>query len=57
MKKYVLLGLIAGAALSALLIYLKRKQDQGLEFNGFFDSSTVADDLFGDAFLEAPDKL
>jgi hypothetical protein len=57
MKKYVLLGLVAGAALSAFLIYLKRKQDQGFEFKGFFDSSTVADDLFGDAFLEAPDKI
>lgn len=57
MKKYVFLGLVAGAALSAILIYLKRKHDEGSEFRGFFDSSTVADDLFGDAFHEAPDKL
>jgi hypothetical protein len=56
MKKYVLLGLVAGAALSAVIIYMRRKKLEGTEFRGFFDSSTVADDLFGDAFQELPDK-
>lgn len=56
MKKYVLFGLIAGVTISALAIYFRRKNLAGMEFNGFFDSSTVADDLFGDAFEEFPDK-
>ena len=56
MKKYVLMGLVAGAALSAILIYLRRKKAEGTEFREFFDSSAVADELFGDAFQELPDK-
>ncbi len=56
MKKYVLIGLFAGAAVSLLLLYLRRKKIDGLEFEDFFDSSVIADDLFGDAFRELPDK-
>ena len=56
MKKYVVLGLIAGAAISALVIYLQRKKMEGSEFHEFFDSSAIADELFGDAFVELPDK-
>lgn len=57
MKKYLLLGLLAGVTVSAILIYMRRKKLAGTEFQGFFDSSTVADDLFGDAFEELPDRL
>jgi hypothetical protein len=56
MKKYIVLGLIAGLTLSALLLYLRRKKLEGSEFRGFFDSSAVADELFGDAFEVLPDK-
>jgi hypothetical protein len=56
MKKYIVLGLLAGVSISALLIYLRKKKLKGTEFREFFDSSTVADDLFGDAFVELPDK-
>ncbi|HEY6953518.1 MAG TPA: hypothetical protein VI758_14015 [Bacteroidota bacterium] len=56
MKKYIVLGLLAGVSISALLIYLRKKKLEGMEFREFFDSSTVADDLFGDAFVELPDK-
>lgn len=56
MKKYIVLGLIAGLTLSALLVFMRRKRLAGTEFRGFFDSSTVADELFGDAFEELPDK-
>jgi hypothetical protein len=56
MKKYVVFGLIAGVAISALAVYFRRKKLAGTEFYGFFDSSTVADELFGDAFEELPDK-
>jgi hypothetical protein len=35
----------------------RRRDLAGTEFHGFFDSSTVADDLFGDAFDELPDKI
>jgi hypothetical protein len=56
MKRYVMLGLLAGAT-AALVIYLMRRRDaEGSEFKEFFDSSSVADDLFGDAFEELPDK-
>ena len=57
MKKYILFGLIAGVTISALAIYLRKKRLAGTEFNSFFDSATVADDLFGDAFEELPDKI
>lgn len=56
MKKYVVFGLIAGVTVSVLAIYFRRKKLAGTEFYGFFDSSTVADELFGDAFEELPDK-
>lgn len=56
MKRYVMLGLLAGAT-AALVIYLMRRREaEGMEFKEFFDSSSVADDLFGDAFEELPDK-
>ncbi len=57
MKKYVLIGLLAGAAISLVLFYLKQKKQVGLEFHDFVDSSEIADDLFGSAFSELPDKL
>ena len=56
MKKYIVLGLIAGLTLSALLILMRRRRLAGSEFRGFFDSSAVADELFGDAFEVLPDK-
>ena len=56
MKKYIVLGLLAGVSISALLIYLRKKKFEGTEFRELFDSSTVADYLFGDAFVELPDK-
>jgi hypothetical protein len=56
MKKYIVFGLLAGVTLSAVLLYLRRKKLAGTEFQGFFDSSAVADDLFGDAFEELPDR-
>jgi hypothetical protein len=56
MKKYLLVGLLAGITLSAVIIYLRRKKLAGTEFQGFFDSSIVADELFGDAFEELPDR-
>ncbi len=57
MKRYVVLGLLAGAAVSMLLYYLRRRELEGTEFRDFLDSSSVADDLFGKAFDELPDKL
>ena len=56
MKKYVVFGLIAGVTISVLAVYFRRKKLAGSEFYGFFDSSTVADELFADAFEELPDK-
>ncbi|MBI3006409.1 MAG: hypothetical protein HYY49_13515 [Ignavibacteriales bacterium] len=56
MKKYIVLGLIAGLTLSAVLLFLRRRKLEGSEFRGFFDSSAVADELFGDAFEVLPDK-
>ena len=56
MKKYVLIGLFAGAVISLMLFYLRRKKQEGLEFHDFVDSSEIADDLFGSAFSELPDK-
>ena len=57
MKKYMMLGLLLGVTISALVVYFRRQRLAGTEFQGFFDSSTVADELFGDAFEELPDKL
>ena len=56
MKKYIVLGLLAGTAISLTLVFLKRKRSEGLEFHDFVDSSSIADDLFGKAFCELPDK-
>ncbi len=56
MKRYVLLGLLAGAAVSVFVYLWKRRETEGTEFHDFFDSATVADDLFGRAFDELPDK-
>ena len=51
-----MLGLLAGAAISFALLLLKRKKYEGMEFHDFVDSPSVADDLFGKAFCELPDK-
>ncbi len=56
MKKYVLIGLVAGTAISLALVYLMRRKQEGLEFHDFVESSEIADDLFGNAFSELPDK-
>lgn len=56
MKRYVVLGLLLGVTVSAFVIMLRRRNLAGTEFQGFFDSSTVADELFADAFEELPDK-
>lgn len=56
MKKYIVFGLLAGLTISAMAVYLRRRALLDTEFNGVFDSSTVADDLFGDAFEELPDR-
>ncbi|MCX6120811.1 MAG: hypothetical protein NTX44_04270 [Ignavibacteriales bacterium] len=56
MKKYIMLGVLAGAAISLTVLLLRRKQSEGMEFHDFVDSPSVADDLFGKAFRELPDK-
>jgi hypothetical protein len=56
MKKYIMLGLLAGTAISLTLLFLRRKKSEGMEFHDFVDSSSIADDLFGKAFRELPDK-
>lgn len=56
MKKYVIIGLVAGTAVSLILYYLRRRKFEGMEFEDFLDSSIITDDLFGDAFRELPDK-
>jgi hypothetical protein len=56
MKKYVLIGIFTGAAISLMLFYMRRKKQDGLEFRDFVDSSAIVDDLFGNAFSELPDK-
>jgi hypothetical protein len=56
MKKYIILGLLAGTTISLALLLLKRKKSDGMEFHDFVDSSSIADDLFGKAFRELPDK-
>jgi hypothetical protein len=57
MKKYVVLGILLGLTVSATLVFLRRKRMLGSEFQGFFDSSTVAEELFADGFEELPDKV
>lgn len=56
MKKFILMGLFAGATISLALIYLMSKRKKGLEFCDFIESTEIADDLFGGAFNELPDK-
>jgi hypothetical protein len=56
MKKYVMFGLLLGLTVSAVVVLIRRKRLAGTEFQGFFDSSTVAEELFADAFEELPDK-
>ncbi len=56
MKKYVMFGLLLGLTVSAVVVLIRRKRLAGTEFRGFFDSSTVAEELFADAFEELPDK-
>lgn len=56
MKKYVVVGLMLGITVSALVVFLKRRQLAGTEF-ALFDSSTTGEDVFGEAFDEFPDKL
>jgi len=56
MKPYFFLAMILGVSVSAVFLFLRRRSLEGTEFRGFFDSSTVADDLFGEAFEELPDK-
>jgi len=56
MKKYIILGLLAGTTISLALVLLKRKKSDGMEFHDFVDSPSIADDLFGKAFRELPDK-
>lgn len=56
MKKALAIGLVTGLALSALILYLRSRKFEDTEFKEFFDSSAVADELFGDAFAELPDK-
>jgi hypothetical protein len=55
MKKYVALGLLLGVTLSALILYIRRKDLEGTEFQAIFDASTVADDLF-DGLEDLPDR-
>jgi hypothetical protein len=57
MKKYIVIGLVTGVAISLVLLYLKQRKFAGMEFEDFLDSSSIADDLFGNAFKELPDKL
>lgn len=57
MNRYIVLGLLLGVTLSAFIVMSRRKNLAGTEFRGFFDSSTVADELFGDAFEQLPDQL
>lgn len=56
MKKYVVMGILLGLTVSATIIFLKRRRLIGSEFQEFFDSSTVAEELFADGFEELPDK-
>lgn len=56
MKKALGLGILTGLALAAVILYLRHRKDEGNEFSEFFDSSAIADELFGDAFEELPDK-
>ncbi len=56
MKKALTIGILTGLALSALIVLLRNRRSRDSEFGEFFDSSAIADELFGDAFEEIPDK-
>jgi hypothetical protein len=56
MKKYMVIGLLAGTAISLALLFWRKRKFEGTEFEDFLDSSSLADDLFGEAFRELPDK-
>jgi hypothetical protein len=56
MKKALAVGVLTGLALSAVLLLIRQRRFKDTEFNEFFDSSAIADELFGDAFEELPDK-
>ena len=56
MKKALAIGILTGLAVSALVILLRNRRSRDSEFGEFFDSSAIADELFGDAFEELPDK-
>jgi hypothetical protein len=56
MKKALGIGILTGLALAAVILYVRQRRVEGNEFNEFFDSSAIADELFGDAFEELPDK-
>jgi len=51
-----MLGLVLGFTVSAMVMMFRRRGLPVAEFQGFFDSSAVADELFGDGFDELPDK-
>jgi hypothetical protein len=57
MKKYIFLGLAAGAAVALLLVLWRRKALEGTEFQELYDSSSSPKNLFDKAFEESPDKL
>ena len=57
MKKYIVLGLVAGTAISLFLMLWRRKELEGTEFEELYDSSSSPKNLFGKAFEELPDKL
>ena len=56
MKKALAIGVLTGVALSALFVLFRNRRLSDSEFGEFFDSSAIADELFGDAFEELPDK-
>jgi len=56
MTKVLTIGVLTGIALSALIVLFRKHRLGDSEFNEFFDSSAIADELFGDAFEEIPDK-
>ena len=48
MKKALAIGVVTGLALSALIILLRKHRLRDSEFGEFFDSSAIADELFGE---------
>lgn len=56
MKRYMILGLILGAAVGSVVWYLLHRRQDWHEFPGFYDSSTADGDLFSEGFTVFPDK-